>query len=291
MGEEMRARGIGRHALYRALTAPGLTWYVLFLIVPMLVLVIVSLGNKGENGGYEAALTLANYSKLDSRLAALINTLTLGLGGMLASLLVAYPMAYFISTRGGRYKFVWLALVMLPFLSSFLIRTYAWVFLLGNQGLPQIVELMGFGRVRLLNTSFAVLVGIVYNYLPLMMMPLVVALERVDPSLRQASKDLGAGPWKTLMSVTIPLSLPGIVAGVLLVFVPVLGEYLIPTLLGGGQTYFLGNALYDLFFQSRDWPFGASVAVSFIILVMLLVSLYAWFVRRIGPREQGAPLL
>ncbi len=277
--------------LLAALAAPGFLWYVIFLVAPMVVLVVFSLGRRGPNGGYQAALTLEQFTKLPTRWVPFLNTIRLGLLGTLLCLLVAYPMAYFMATRGGRRKTLLLALVVIPFWTSFLIRTYAWVFLLGNRGLPRVLELIGVDRVRLLNTSFAVLLGIVYNYLPLMVLPIYVSLDRVDVSLRHASKDLGAGPFATFRQITFPLSAPGVVAGVLLVFVPVLGEYLIPVLLGGGQTYFLGNALADLFFQSRNWPFGAAVAVAFIAIIMLLIAIYVRATRAIVGQGRGTRLL
>jgi spermidine/putrescine transport system permease protein len=140
--------------------------------------------------------------------------------------------------------------------------------------------------VRLLNTPFAIYVGIVYNYLPLMLLPIYVALERIDPALLTASKDLGAGPIRSFLQITLPLSLPGVASGVLLVLIPVMGEYLIPTLLGGGRTYFLGNALADLFLQSRNWPVGAALAATFVLGMALVLGLYTWLSARfLGPRR------
>lgn len=284
--------GDGRlRRLLIGLSGPAVLWYLVFLAGPMVVLLIYSLGRRGPNGGYEAALTLEQYTHLPTRLVPFFNTVRLGLTGTVLCLLVAYPLAYFMATRGGRHKTLLLALVVIPFWTSFLIRTYAWVFLLGNRGIPAVLEQLGLGSIRLLNTSFAVLLGIVYNYLPLMVLPIYVSLERVDESWRHASKDLGAGPLATFRQITLPLSAPGIVSGALLVFVPVLGEYLIPVLLGGGQTYFLGNTLADLFFQSRNWPFGAAVAVAFIALIMLLLVAYGRFTRSITAQGREAPLL
>lgn len=267
--------------LYRTLSAPGVVWYVVFLAAPLVVLIVVSLGERAPNGGYAPALTIAQYLQIDTRLTAFVNTVRLGLAGTALCVVVAYPLAYVMATRGGRYKTLLLALVVIPFWTSFLIRTYAWVFLLGNKGIPRVLDAMGVGGdVRLLNTSFAVLLGIVYNYLPLMVLPIYVSLERVETPLREASKDLGAGPLRTFLQITLPLSAPGVVSGVLLVFVPVLGEYLIPVLLGGGQTYFLGNALADVFFQSRNWPFGAALAAAFIATVIVLIAGYRRLTQR-----------
>ena len=286
-------RGDAARRLYRALSAPGIVWYTVFLAAPLVVLLIVSLGQRAANGGYAPALTLAQYLEIGTRWTAFTNTVRLGFVGTVLCLIVAYPMAYFMATRGGRYKTLLLALIVLPFWTSFLIRTYAWVFLLGNRGIPQVLEAVGLGGdVRLLNTSFAVLLGIVYNYLPLMVLPIYVSLERVEVALREASKDLGASPWRTLLQVTLPLSAPGVISGVLLVFVPVLGEYLIPVLLGGGQTYFLGNALADVFFQSRNWPFGAALATAFILTVMVLIAAYRRVTDRfVATTGREAPLL
>lgn len=270
--------------LYRAMGTPAILWYVVFLLAPLVVLLVVSLGRRAPNGGYQAALTLEQYGQLGTRWTAFANTVQLGLLGTIVCLLVAYPMAYVLATRGGRYRTILLALVVVPFWTSLLIRTYAWVFLLGNNGLPSLLESLGIvDDLQLLNTPFAVIVGIVYNYLPLMVLPIFVSLERIDKGLRQASKDLGAGQGKTFLQVTLPLSAPGVISGVLLVFVPVLGEYLIPVLLGGGQIYFLGNALADLFFQSRNWPFGAAVATAFIALVMILIAGYRRITDRLAP--------
>lgn len=268
--------------LYLAMSAPPALWYLLFLVAPVVVLIVVSLGHRAPNGGYGAGVTLTQYADLPTRWTPFINTVKFGLGGTLLCLLVAYPMAYVIATRGGRYKTLLLALIVIPFWTSFLIRTYAWVFLLGSRGIPSLLEALGVADgIKLLNTRPAVLLGIVYNYLPLMVLPIYVSLERVEASLRHASKDLGAGRVRTFLQVTLPLSAAGVVSGVLLVFVPVLGEYLIPVLLGGGQIYFLGNALADLFFQSRNWPFGAALATAFILIVMALIGVYRWFTGRV----------
>ncbi|MBW3618818.1 MAG: ABC transporter permease [Actinobacteria bacterium] len=278
--------------MYRVMGAPAVVWYLLFLAAPLIVLLVVSLGRRSPNGGYQPGLTLEQYGQLGTRWTAFANTVELGLVGTVVCLMVAYPMAYVLATRGGRYKTILLALVVVPFWTSLLIRTYAWVFLLGNSGIPALLRDLGIAEgVRLLNTPFAVVLGIVYNYLPLMILPIFVSLDRIDQGIRQASKDLGAGPARTFLRITLPLSAPGIISGVLLVFVPVLGEYLIPVLLGGGQIYFLGNALADLFFQSRNWPFGAAVATAFIALVMVLIGFYRKAASRLAPGTEQEGML
>ena len=159
------------------------------------------------------------------------------------------------------------------------VRTYAWMYILGSRGIPNLLDMIGIENVRLLNTPGAVLLGIVYGYLPLMIMPIYVSLEKLDRRLLEASADLGAKPVSTFFSVTLPLSLPGVMTGVALVTILLLGEYLIPQLLGGGKVFFIGNALVDLFLQSRNWPFGSAIAVTLvaIVVVVLMVAMrIAW---------------
>lgn|SRR5690606_9073493 len=273
-------------------TTPAVVWFGLFMLAPLAVLFVISVGVRGPGGGYQPGFTFANYAELSTRLVPILNTLKFGFIGSVLTLLLAYPLAYYLAMKAGQKKAILLALVIVPFWTSMLIRTYAWAFLLGNNGLPHLLSSWGLADVRLLNTPFAIYIGIVYNYLPLMLLPIYVSLERLDPALRSASKDLGANRFATFRQVTLPLSAPGAISGFLLVFIPVMGEYLIPVLLGGGQSYFLGNALADLFLQSRNWPFGAALAGSFILLMSAVVALYAWFTRRLnGPTTREEALL
>lgn len=264
---------------------PAVLWFLLFMFAPLVVLFVVSVGVRGPGGGYQPGFTLANYGELQTRLVPILNTIEFSLLGTVVTLLLAYPLAYYLAMKAGRKKVVLLALIIVPFWTSMLIRTYAWTFLLGSKGIPEVLSAMGLADdVRLLNTPFAIVLGIVYNYLPLMLLPIYVSLERLDPALRAASKDLGAGRLATFRQVTLPLSAPGVLSGCLLVFIPVMGEYLIPVLLGGGRSYFLGNALADLFLQSRNWPLGAALAGSFILLMSFVVVGYSWLTRRLtGP--------
>jgi spermidine/putrescine transport system permease protein len=257
------------------------------MIAPMAVLFVVSVGHRGVGGGYEGGFTLGNYAELSSRLVPIVNTLKFSVLGTIVTLLFAYPLAYYLAMKAGRKKILLLALIIVPFWTSMLIRTYAWTFLLGSNGVPAVLSEWGFPELRLLNTPFAIVLGIVYNYLPLMLLPIYVSLERLDPSLRAASKDLGATRWGTFRQVTLPLSAPGLMAGCLLVLIPVMGEYLIPVLLGGGRSYFLGNALADLFLQSRNWPLGAALAASFIAMMTVILLFYGWFSRRVSDSSQS----
>ena len=270
------------------LLLPAGVWYVVLLVAPLVLLAVISLGERAANGGYQPALTLDQYASLATRFTPFTNTIVLAFSGTLLCLLFGYPLAYVLATRASSWKIVLMALIVIPLWTSFLIRTYAWMFILGSNGVPRILETFGV-EVQLLNTPFAVLLGIVYNYLPLMALPIFVSLERLDRTYLEASRDLGAGPFGTFRQITLPLSAQGIMSGCLLVFIPVMGEYLIPVLLGGGKTYFLGNALADLFLQSRNWPFGAALGTAFVAFMLAVVALYAWLAKRLpaGSREES----
>jgi len=285
-----RVRGKGRVAAL--LLVPAALWYLTFLVLPLAVLVVMSLGERSPNGGYAPALTLEQYANLGTRITPIVNTLGLAILNTAICLVVAFPLAYVLALKvRGRWRLVLVALVVIPFWTSFLIRTYAWMSLLGANGIPRVLEGLGMGDVQLLNTPFAVSLGIVYNYLPLMTLPIYVSLDRLDRSLLEASRDLGAGPVRTLRQVVLPLAAPGILSGCVLVFIPVMGEYLIPILLGGGKTYFLGNALADLFLQSRNWPFGSMLATVFVAGMVVLVGIYAWVTARLVRQGREATLL
>lgn len=282
----------GRSGMAALLVIPAALWYAAFLVAPLVVLVVMSLGERSPNGGYLPALTLEQYGNLTTRITPLTNTIGLAALNTAICLIVAFPVAYTLALKvRGSWKLVLVALVVVPFWTSFLIRTYAWMTLLGANGVPQILEWVGFGDVQLLNTPFAVSLGIVYNYLPLMVLPIYVSLDRLDRTLVEASRDLGAGPVATIRQVVLPLAAPGILSGIVLVFIPIMGEYLIPILLGGGKTYFLGNALADLFLQSRNWPFGSALATVFVAGMIVLVAGYLAVSRRLVRAGRESSLL
>jgi spermidine/putrescine transport system permease protein len=268
------------------LLLPTTLWFLLLLIMPLIVILVFSLGERAPAGGYQAALTLEQYANLPARLKAFTNTLTLSPLGTLICLLIAYPLAYYLAVKAGqRAKTLLLTLVILPFWTSFLIRTYAWIYILGGRGIPRLLEMVGIEDLRLINTPTAVLIGIVYGYLPLMVFPVYVSLEKLDKRLLEASSDLGANPIKTFLQVTLPLSAPGVITGSLLVFILLMGEYLIPAILGGGKVFFVGNALVDLFLQSRNWPFGSAVAVGLVVIMLAAVAIYLSLVGRERGRQ------
>jgi spermidine/putrescine transport system permease protein len=251
------------------------------LVLPLVVVAVFSFGERAAAGGYSAAFSLENFANLGTRWAAFKNTLMLAPAGTVLCLLIAYPLAYFLAVRADpKWRTLLLILVIVPFWTSILIRSYAWIYLLGGQGIPKLVGLLGFGSPRLVNTPFAVLIGIVYGYLPLMVFPIFVSLERLDKRLLEASADLGSPPWRSFLQVTLPLSMPGVATGCMLVFILLMGEFLIPAMLGGGKVFFVGNALVDLFLQSRNWPFGAAVAVALVVIMLVTVTAYMRLTRR-----------
>ncbi len=268
------------------LLAPSAFWFFMLLLLPLAVVIVYSLGERAPTGGYQAAFTFANYMNLPARWAAFRNTLTLAPVGTLICLLVGYPLAYYLALRASpRSRMLLLILVIVPFWTSFLIRTYAWMFILGGRGIPALLDWIGIPDIRLINTPFAVLVGIVYGYLPLIVFPIFVSLEKLDKRLLEASADLGATPWATFRQVTFPLSAPGVITGCMLVFILLMGEYLIPQMLGGGKVFFIGNALVDLFLQSLNWPFGSACAMALVCIMIVTVTAYLRFTRQLQGRD------
>jgi spermidine/putrescine transport system permease protein len=261
--------------LRRLFLAPAAVILVLLYGVPLVIASAYSILRRGAYGGVDLALTTYNFSRLADALylAILARSFLLAATATLLCLLLAFPLAWFIS-KAGRRKHLYLSLVVLPFWTSILICMYSWMFLLRDTGLVNTI-LLSLGWISeplpLLYNYGAVLVGLVYNYLPFMVLPIFAALERLDPNLLEASADLGAKPWTTLRRVVLPLCAPGVRAGAVLVFVPSLGDYLTPDLLGGGRTIMIGNLIQNQFTVARDYPFGAAVSLALMSVVMLLL--------------------
>lgn len=269
-------------------------WLLLLFLVPFLIVFKISF-SESENAipPYTALfqyvdevltvnLNLGNFLLLlddDLYLVAYLNSIKIAVISTLVCLLISYPMAYAIARSEPKARNVLLMLVILPSWTSFLIRVYAWIGILKNNGLINNL-LMGMGiidePIHMLHTDFAVYLGIVYAYLPFMILPIYSNLIKLDGSLLEASSDLGAKPWKTFVNVTLPLSKAGIIAGSMLVFIPVVGEFVIPELLGGPSTLMIGKVLWQEFFNNRDWPVAAAVAM--VMLAILLVPI-VWFNR------------
>lgn len=261
------------------LLAPAGVLLFFLLVFPLLIMLVFSFGERAAAGGYEPGFTFDNYLNLPARGKAFLNTLTLAPLGTLLTVAVAFPMAYFLAIKvKPRWRVTLLVLVMAPFWTSQLMRYYAWIMILSSRGVPSWLEWMGISDVRLLNTPVAVLIGAVYGFLPIMVPPIYVSLEKLDKRLLEASADLGATPWHTFLQVTLPLALPGVATGSMLVFILLMGDYILPQYLGGGKVFFIGNALVDLFLQSRNWPYGAAVAMALVAIMFITIYLYMRFV-------------
>jgi spermidine/putrescine transport system permease protein len=258
------------------LLAPARLWMACLFAGPLLVIVSYSLLTRGSYGGVESPWTLENFSRLFDAvyLTILFRSLLLACAATTICVLLGFPLALFIA-RSGHRKNLYLQLVMLPFWTSFLVRTYAWMFLLRDTGLLNSV-LLSAGVIReplpLLYNAGAVLLGLVHAYLPFMVLPLYASIDRIDPALLEAAADLGARPWSMLFRVVIPLARPGIMAGSVLVFIPCVGAYLTPDLLGGGKAIMVGNLIQNQFTTARDWPFGSAVSIALMALAYILLA-------------------
>ena len=277
----------------RAVLGVPFAWLALFFLLPFLIVVKISLSEPrigvppyepligvAEDGAARLTATLNNFALLfqdDLYVEAYLQSLWMAGASTLLCLLIGYPMALAIARARRDRRGPLLMLVILPFWTSFLIRVYAWMGILKEEGLLNHV-LMAVGVISeplvILNTSVAVYIGIVYSYLPFMVLPLYATLEKLDPTLLEAAADLGARPLRAFLSVTLPLSVPGIVAGSLLVFIPAVGEYVIPDLLGGGDTNMLGKALWDVFALTRDWPGAAALAVAMLAALVVPIAIF-----------------
>jgi spermidine/putrescine transport system permease protein len=254
------------------------TWAVILtlFLAPLAIILAYSFLTRGTYGGISLPWTRESYQRLVDPIYLAILWRSFWIAGVSTAfcLLLGFPLALFIS-RSDKRKDLYLTLVMLPFWTSFLVRTYAWMFLLRDTGLINtVLERLGLihGPLPLLYNNGAVILGLVYGYLPFMVLPIYATLERLDQNLLEASADLGARPWATLVHVMVPLSAPGIRAGAILVFIPCLGAYLTPDLLGGGKSVMIGNLIQNQFTTARDWPFGSAISLALMAIVMLLLA-------------------
>ena len=257
---------------------PARAWLAALLAAPLGIVCVYSVLTRGAYGGVGLPWTAENYTRFFDPLygAILLRSLLMAAAATALCLLLGFPLALFIS-RARKRRALWLFLVILPFWTSFLVRTYAWMFLLRDTGLLNTM-LRSLGVIQeplpLLYNNGAVLLGLVYGYLPFMILPLYSTLERLDPALIEAAADLGAKPFTALLRVVIPLSAPGIRAGSILVFIPCVGAFLTPDLLGGGKTVMIGNLVQNQFTTARDWPFGSAVSLAVMAIVVLLMVLF-----------------
>ena len=262
------------------LLAPTVFWLGLFLLVPLVLVTITSLTTRGAYGETVYRWTLGNYARFFEPLylEILWRSVVVAFWTTAICLAVGYPFAYFLAQVPRHRRGTLLMLVIVPFWTNFLIRTYAWVVILRTTGVINTV-LQALGLIRepltLLYTPGAVLVGMVYGFLPFMVLPLYTSIEKLDHSLLEASSDLGAPPWRTFLRVTLPLTMPGVVAGTILVFIPALGMFVVPDLLGGARTMLIGNLIQNQFLTARNWQFGSAASIILMALVTVGLLMYA----------------
>jgi spermidine/putrescine transport system permease protein len=280
---------------------PPLLYLVVFFAIPTLIMVLASFRTPGEFGGLaplvdesgKLDLNLESYARFFTEsvyAAVFLKSIIYALVTTLLCLVIAYPLAALIAQSAKKYRDLLLLLVILPFWSNFLIRVYAWMILLGPQaalarGVNGLLGLVAHEPVPLLFCSFAVLVCLVYVHLPFMVLPLYANLEKHDQALLDAAQDLGAGTWQRFWRITFPLSLPGVYAGAALVFIPALGIFAIPDILGGPEDTLIGNLIKQQFLETRDWPFGSVLSIVLTLSALVLAGLAAW----VGRRNLGTP--
>ncbi len=256
---------------------PAALYLVLFFAIPLILVFVYSFATRSSTGQTVLAdWNLESYQRLFTPgvLAIFVRSLVRASVTTAICLLFSYPFAYFIATRTPRVRNLMLIFVMIPFWSNFLVRTYAWRVLLGSDGpISQFSQSLGGEPIRLLFTNTAVLIGLVYGFMPFMVLPLYAALERMDWRLVEAARDLYADGWTAFRKVTLPLSMPGVVAGSILVFIPSLGTYVTPALLGGAKTVGIGDYIVSQFLAARNWPFGSALSFG-VMFVMLLATVY-----------------
>ncbi len=265
------------------LALPAWVWLLVFFVVPIGVVIWYSFGYKpsifATNSNDKLSFDRYVEALSPTFFATFQNTLWVGVAGTVLCLLIGAPVAYWIAVKcPPRRRGLFLALVMVPFWTNFLVRTIGWQIILAPEGwLSHALQFLGVipGPLGILNTRGAVLLGVVYNYLPLMILPLFVAFDRVSGPLREASKDLGAGSWKTFLRVTVPLAQPGIIAGVLLVYIPLMGDYITATVLGGAKGNMVGQIVASQFQTAQNWALGSAMAVLLILTIAVSIAIAA----------------
>ncbi len=269
------------------LLAPGMVWLAVFYLVPMSQLVVTSMSEGSLSQGYRFTGTIANYLEVfTTYLPQLRNSFLFSLAATGIGLLISYPLAYAIAFHTGKWKNLFLLLLLMPFLVPFLLRTLAWKVILADQGmvvgLLKTVGALPEQGGRLLETGWAIVAGLVYNYLAFMTLPIFVSLDKIEPALLEAANDLYARPFTAFRKVTLPLSMPGVISGTLLTFIPASGDYVNVTLLGNPRRTMMGNVIQSKFLVITDYPAAAAISFTLMALIVALVVLY---VRRVGTEE------
>ncbi|MGD2181675.1 ABC transporter permease [Lusitaniella coriacea] len=261
------------------LLLPGTAWLLLFFVAPLLIVLLYSFLERGTYGGVLWQFSLENYQRLSKGVywVVLWRSISLALLTTVACLLIGYPIAFFIATRPPRWRSVLLLLVIIPFWTNFLVRTYAWIIILRKEGVVNVI-LQSLHIIdeplKLVFTPFAVILGLIYGYLPFMILPLYATLERFDFSLVEAGQDLGGNDLRVFFRVVLPLTMRGIISGSLLVFIPSVGAFITPDILGGAKGLMIGNVIQDQFLRARNEPFGSVLSILMMAAVLIPVWLY-----------------
>jgi spermidine/putrescine transport system permease protein len=277
LAQRQQSRRRGLQAL--GLVFPGIFWLTLFFVLPFVFIVIYSFLTRGETGNIVWTFTLGNYARLftDSVFWQVFGrSIWYGLLTTLGCLILAYPMALFIVQCSPRWRTLLIFLILIPFWTNFLVRTYAWMVILNNNGLINtILAGIGLPTLTLMNTQGAVMIGLLYGELPFMVLPIYASLDRFDFTLLEAAQDLGANRWRSFLRVMLPLTMPGIAAGSVLVFIPTVGQFVVSDLLGGAKVALLGNLLQQQFKAAQNWPLGSAIAV--VCMAVLTVAVIFYF--------------
>lgn len=288
----MKILGASRKQLMlTALLAPTSLFLLVFFVGPMLIMLTYSFLEPGLYGGVEWNFYHWNYGRVFGwadgfyeefdtvYLEILLRSVGLAVATVLCTLFICYPVAFWVSTLSAKKKALCIFLITLPFFASMVVRLYAWVLILRNSGFAnQFLEATGLitEPLNLMFSGTAVIIGMVYIFIPFMFLPIYSSVEKLDKNLLQASEDLGATPFTTFRKVIFPLTLPGIVAGCILVFIPSLGNFVVPDLLGGAKVLMIGNMIEQQFLYARNWPFGATLSMVIIFMMMIILSIYLY---------------
>lgn len=263
----------------KLMVVPTVLWLSFFFVVPLLIVVAVSFASRTPYGQVIFDWTLGNYARFTETLylSIFLDTLIVALITTVLTILLGYPLAYFIAQLPQKWQQPGLILVMIPFWINFLIRSYAWVIILRTQGVLNTI-LLKFGLIeqplQMLYNEVAVMLGMVYALLPFMVLPIYVSIEQLDHRLLEAASDLGASPFTAFRKITLPLTMPGIAAGTILVFISSLGMFVVPDVMGGAKSALIGNLIQNQFLSARDWPFGGALSIVLALLSLVLIVLY-----------------
>jgi spermidine/putrescine transport system permease protein len=259
---------------------PSAIWLALFFVLPLIIILVYSFATRGPFGGVEFVFNPENYVRvIDSMYAGILwRSVYISIISTVICLLIGYPLALYISRQESAYRNILLALLIIPFWTNFLVRTYSWMFILRTEGLLN-NTLIYLGLIseplQILFTDTAVIIGLVYTYLPFMVLPVYVSLDKMDRNLLMAARDLGATPFQSFRKVILPLTRPGVISGSILVFVPCIGAYITPDILGGSRSMMVGNLIQMQFLSARDWPFGSALSFVLMAIVLLLLLVLA----------------